>query len=90
MPRLIMILLPLFLLVSVAHAEPTLELKQFVEEEMGALKTAIQRAPAEPNDEFDMQRFLLRLQAKFGIEIPFFAKFIIVPELEIVMQKETL
>jgi hypothetical protein len=44
--------------------------------------------PGSEEDEWPLKRFLLRTQFKYGIEIPVFAKFELVPELELVFLKE--
>jgi hypothetical protein len=44
-------------------------------------------APAMAGDEFFFRRWLVRLQATFGIEVPWIATFQIIPEVELVWQR---
>lgn len=76
------------LLSCAGWTQPNAELTQFVTDEVVALHQGMAQIPNGKGSEFDLRRFLIRLQAKFGIEIPWLAKFQIIPEIEIVAQKE--
>lgn len=54
---------------------------------IGSAVTALDMQTGDDDSYWPLKRFLLRLQLKFGIEVPIFAKFEVIPELEMVFIK---
>ena len=83
----------LVLAISVnANADQYKKLTEFVNDNVSQISQAINStAGDEPmgfGGDYEFKRFFLRIQAKVGFDLPPFAKLTVVPELELVFQKE--
>lgn len=79
-----------------ARAEAVPELVQYLQSEISAMSQAV-TSPAhelneeagveEENESWYFQNLFLRLRPYFGVDVPIFAKFRVVPEVEMVFQR---
>ena len=87
-----LMVIALFLAALSARAESNPEMVKFFKEEITKVNTAVAVLPEDHHDDgtpaWPLRHFMLRLQAKFGIEVPWIAKFLIVPEVEMVWVKD--
>lgn len=64
------------------------ELTQYLKSEVESAYTALdQAAPGDAEEAYFLRRWMVRVQAPFGIKVPWVAKFQIVPEVELVWQR---
>lgn len=76
-----------------AEAEWSPQFGQFIHEQMSATSESLASSEnvcvldGAQNEAYYLQNFLVRVRAQFGIEIPLFLKFLIVPEVELVFQR---
>ncbi len=80
------------MLSSFANAEETLS--GFLSQEITSLDNAFNEVGAMDeaharNDDFFLRRFWLRLRPRAGLKVPGFATFEVVPEVEMLWEKET-
>jgi hypothetical protein len=79
-----------------ARAEAIPELRAFIESQVSAADEAIGASesasspsgPASFDEEWYFRRFWLRVRLPAGIDVPWLAKFQIVPEVELLWQRE--
>ena len=75
-----------------AFAEsPIPHLKDFVEAQIAGISESLEALDEDDHAVVDMwylRRFLLRIRAKFGFDVPIFAEVKVVPELELYWQKD--
>ncbi len=74
---------------SSAQATPDVaKMQQEMTEVITSAVSALELQNVGDDDSYwPLKRFLLRLQLKFGIEVPIFAKFEVIPEIEMVFIK---
>lgn len=73
-----------------ASADSLPQLTQYLQSEIAHSSQALSKPVgglASDQEEFFLRRWLVRLQASFGIEVPWIASFQIVPEVELVWQR---
>ena len=77
---------------SVCEARTYPKLTRYVDENVGviaqAVNTTAKESPMNLGGGYEFRRFNLRIQAKAGFDVEF-GKVVVVPELELVFQKET-
>ncbi len=89
-------LLPLFLTVLVfsSQASADLSLTDFVRGEIETLDSAftdmaaIEGTAPTQNEDFILRRFWLRVRAKVGLTVPGFANFEVIPDVEMLWERE--
>lgn len=89
---LLFIFITIFIMSNYAHAEKVPQLTKFVNEEVVNLSDSIEREnsitkEAELNPKFTFKQFLIRVQMAVGIEVPWTATLQIVPEIELLWEK---
>jgi hypothetical protein len=93
MIRKIMLSLSLMLASNAVQASMADRLADFISEEVWSMDNAFVRYassnPASVDEEFFLRRFWLRVRAKFGIEVPGLAEFDVIPEVEMLWEKQT-
>jgi hypothetical protein len=90
--------LALALAPQLSRAEQVPALSQMFEEQLSSMETAIAAAPEaglmtsgatdSPEDAWYFRTFLLRTRFQAGFQIPGFVKFVVVPEVEMVWQRD--
>lgn len=76
-----------------SRAEVSAQMGAFITEQIALTSQSLGKAEnacilsSAQNESFYLQNFLLRVRAHFGIDVPLFLKFQIVPELELVFQR---
>ena len=74
-----------------AEAKRIRGLERFLEREISSVQEAVERSEtdqvARPTGWY-LRRFLFRIKSPVGIDIPFLAKFQIVPEVEMLWQRD--
>ncbi|MCB0365747.1 MAG: hypothetical protein H6624_01935 [Bdellovibrionaceae bacterium] len=82
----------IFLAALSARAESNPQMVEFFKSEITKVNSAVVALPEDHHDRenpgWPLRHFMLQIQAKFGIEVPWVAKFLIVPEVELVWVKD--
>lgn len=80
---------------NLAYAEPKQDLSEFIIDEISTVDQAFQAetrktgiTEGQSEEAYYMRRFWFRIRAKFGIEVPGFADFEVIPDLEMLWEKE--
>jgi hypothetical protein len=71
-----------------AHAAPLPALANYLRSEVLRARTAVAaEKQAGPEDGYFFKRWVIRLQAPFGVEVPWIAKFVLIPEIEMAWER---
>lgn len=87
MRYLLLVLFTALLVGLPAQGKPIQNLQDFTAREVSRLDKAVQEGTTPGSRDFEMKRFLLRVQAKAGFSIEV-VNVELIPELELVWQKE--
>ena len=84
-----MIVLSIVPMNQVGAADSLPELTRYLKAELESASRALDEADdTAVNEAYFLRRWLVRVQAPFGIKVPWVAKFQIVPEVELVWQRQ--